>query len=291
MFPTWVDFKKLFRELLSISLAIFAIKIIYTYWEKSGTLLLGLSVSKEMVAYFTFALLYAKKLMMVSDSVTDVSLPVLSDKYVNDINEFKKLFIDNFNKVFSAVLLSATLVVFWAKEIVWLAVAWKSQDGNKYVDSLPLILPLGFAFVMYAFMNILTSSILIPAKLVKEMIVSFFIMLLITAVSYFGFRTSLGPLEAMSYGMLAGAFFGLVLEIILSQRKLSFKFVNIDHILVLVQGAVIAYSSFTPNIFVKSGLFVMFFALYIWNMFASHFIDKNDILYIFGKLRRIFRRV
>ena len=100
VFPSKSDFKALFKELLSISLAIYFVKILYTWWEKSGPLLLGFEVTKETVGIFAFSMLYAKKLMNISDAVTDVNLPVLSEKYVNDTSSFIKIFSDNFNKIY-----------------------------------------------------------------------------------------------------------------------------------------------------------------------------------------------
>src|SRR3990172_8842858 len=95
--PDKNDFKRLFRELFSISIGIYLVKIIYTNWEKLGPNLLGLSVDAEIVGYFGLALLYAKKLMNVSDVVKDVNLLVFSDKYIHDREGFKGIFSQNFN--------------------------------------------------------------------------------------------------------------------------------------------------------------------------------------------------
>ena len=48
---------------------------------------MGLSLSPEMVAIFGFAVLFAKKILSISDAVTDVNLPILSEKFVDDFLE------------------------------------------------------------------------------------------------------------------------------------------------------------------------------------------------------------
>ena len=142
-------------------------KIIYTNWEKAGANGLGLLGSPELVATFSFAMLYAKKLTGISDSVTDVNLPVLSEKYVNNFEEFKALFEKNFNKIFSFVVIIGTFAAFWAPLVIRLAV------GNKYDDSFSLIPPLIMSFIFYSLLNIVNSSVLIPAKMTKGMIGSY----------------------------------------------------------------------------------------------------------------------
>ena len=80
--PNKRDFTRLFKEIFSISMAIYLVKVIYTNWEKMGNNILGLFNTPATVAIFAFAMLYAKKLMSISDAATDVSLPVFSEKYV-----------------------------------------------------------------------------------------------------------------------------------------------------------------------------------------------------------------
>ncbi len=99
--PNKEDFKRLFKEIFSISMAIYLVKIIYTNWDKFGGYTLGVFTTPEMVGYFTFAMLFAKKIVSVSDAVTDVNLPVMSEKYSQNVDDFKELFKKNFDKLFS----------------------------------------------------------------------------------------------------------------------------------------------------------------------------------------------
>lgn len=283
--PTKQDFGRLLKEILSISLGIYVIKIIYTYWQRSGPLLLGTMISAEQVGIFSFALLYGGKLMTVSDSVTDVNLPVLSRQFKDNIDEFKNLFLSNFDKIFGFIVFSALSAIFWAREIMYLFVG-----SQKYDDAYPFILPLVIAFVFYSVINIIKSSILIPAKLVKEMIIGFVIMLGGTISFYFAGVGYLGPLFAMSYGMVFGSFIGLISMLIFSKIKLDFLFLNLKHLTILIigllfsiLGVVMDFSRFSPY---KFGVYFMAALAYLLVIMQLRVITTENLKIIGNSIKR-----
>ncbi|HLB51714.1 hypothetical protein A3F07_00780 [candidate division WWE3 bacterium RIFCSPHIGHO2_12_FULL_38_15] len=290
VFPSKSDFKALLKELLSISLAIYFVKILYTWWEKSGPLLLGLEVSKETVGIFAFGLLYAKKLMNISDAVTDVNLPVLSEKFVKDTAAFKEIFSSNFNKIYILIIFVAASAVYWSKDVITLLVG-----GNKYDESFPYVLPLVFAFVFYSFINIIKSSVIVPAKLVKELIASFVVLLVGTVLFFILTNENLGSLSSMSYAMLIGAALSTGFMVIISQFKLKFKFITHDHFLLMIQGFTIAWvgagyvllSGQPASLILKAVLYVIFMLLLFFGARISNFISKEDLEFavnIFNKI-------
>lgn len=285
LLPSKADFKILFKDLLSISLGVYIVKVIYTMWEKSGTLILGLYISKEMVGIFAFALLYAKKLVAISDAVTDVSLPVMSEKYLKNITEFKDLFSDNFDKLFVFILFSAFTVVYWSPEVIKFVVG-----GDKYNQSFPYILPMVFAFVFYSFINIIKSSVFIPAKFIKDMILSFIFLLGGTILTYFISLNRLGFLSAMSYAMLAGSFVSLITLVIATRIRLKFFVMRVSHFLLLVQVAVISLFMFVSNSYLKISFYPIFILLFLWGVFTSRFITYTDVrdsfLYLKSKIKK-----
>ncbi len=279
--PTRAEFKLLFKDLLSISMAIYLVKIIYTMWEKSGPIILGLHISKELVGIFAFAMLYAKKLMAISDAITDVNLPVLSDRFVHNFDEFKSLFANNFDKIFVIIVYVAAVATYWAPEVIRLVVG-----GDKYDRAFPFVFPIVFAFIFYSFINIIKSSVSIPAKYSRDMILSFVLLIGGTLGFYFATASWLGALEAMSYGMFAGALVGFMYLVISSQHKLKFVYFNHDHVLILVQCFAISLAWSIDNLFIKSGTFAVFTALFVWAAFITHFVKKSDIHLFLGKLRK-----
>ncbi len=283
--PSKSDFKRLFKELFSISLGIYLVKIIYTNWEKIGPNLLGLTVTPEIVGYFGFALLYAKKLMNVSDAVTDVNLPVFSDKFVHDRGGFHELFTRNFNRLYALIVFIGASAVFWVYEIVTIVVG-----SEKYNNSLPLMLPMVFAFIFYSFVNIVKSSVIIPAKLVKEMILSFVILIGGTLLFYFMTQGWLGNLQAMAYGMVAGGFLSFLSLALISQFKLGFKFINHDHWLILLEGLAISACWVMGNLYIKIPLYLVLTLLFIWGTLISGFVRKEEYALVFQKTREILSR-
>src|SRR5690606_5406974 len=96
VFPTKDEFKKITKAVFAISLGVYLVKIIYTFWEGIGPLVLGLHLDTTQIGFFSLAVLYCGKLMTISDSVTDVSLPVFSKEYSADTKAFKDMFLSNF---------------------------------------------------------------------------------------------------------------------------------------------------------------------------------------------------
>ena len=265
-FPSKEDFHRLFKDILSISLGIYAVKIIYTYWQKSGPLLLGLSVSPEQVGIFSFALLYAGKLMVVSDAVTDVNLPVLSKKFVENIDEFKETFSSNFDKIFALIIFIAVSAVFWLREVVLIFVG-----SSKYDEALPFVLPLVCAFILYSIVNIVKSSIIIPAKLVKELILSFVLMLAGTVGFYFAFLGTFGRLGAMAYGMPLGALLGVLYTMFVSWSRLKLSFLDLRHWLLL--GLAVAAGVFQFEFSIKKILaYLLFCGIFLGLSHAFDFV-------------------
>lgn len=276
--PSRDDLKRLLRDILSISLAVYVVKIIYTYWQRLGPLLLGLSVSPEQVGVFSFALLYAGKLMTISDAITDVNLPVLSKKYVEDIKGFRILFTRNFDKVYAFIVFSAAAAVFWSQEVIRLLVG-----SGKYDLSFPFILPLVFAFIFYSLVNIVKSSILIPARMSLEMIASFLLMLGVTTGVYFIARPSVGSLPAMAYGMLFGSLSGLAALFAATFYKLRFSFMNFFHLIILVISLALCVSG-SFGFLAKTAIFVLFLLFYTWIVFRFKVATRDQVVFLKNKV-------
>lgn len=271
-FPTKREFVDLFKQLFSISLAIYIVKVLYTNWENIGPNLLGLSMSQEVLGVFGFAMLYAKKILTISDSVTDVNLAVFSDRYVNDPQNFVSSFKNNFNKIFVLVLPIAFTAAFWNRDIIYVAKLW-----DKYFEAPQLILPIIFAFVFYSFLDIIKSSVLVPAKMTKEMVITFVLMLGATVAFYFGTKNIMNPLNSMAYAMWFGAAVALVLSIIQSRQKLGQWIFTHEHYTLIAQSVVIAYAGSAENLVVKSVSFIIFLGLYFWAVKASKLVEIKEL--------------
>jgi O-antigen/teichoic acid export membrane protein len=284
VFPSASDFRDLLKEIFSISVVIYLVKIIYTNWEKFGSNVLGLGNAAEVVAIYGFAMLFAKKLMNISDAVTAVNLPVLSEKFSKSVKDFKETFSGNFNRVFSVLLVSAAAASFWAPELVRLAAG--EQKYLEYFDSLRLIPPLVVAFIFYSVVNILKSSVMVPAKLVKELLIGFVLLLAGTASSFFMLTKFFNPLDSMAWGMALGSGLSFIFIRWAVKRNLRFSFFKRDHWLVLIQAVSIIVAGTSDNLKVKVAAFLPLLLLLLLGLFISKFFTRRELLIVRKKLLR-----
>lgn len=285
--PTKDDFRRLLKELLSISLAIYVVKVLFTMWEKSGAILLGKEFSVEVIGVFSFALLFSKKIVHASDAVTDINLPVFSEKFVSNLDDFKNAFVFNFNKVFSFIIFAGVSAVFWSTELIQFVVG-----GNKYDKAFPFIFPLVLTFIFYSFSNIIKSSIFIPAKFVKEMILGYVLLIVGTISFYFTMFKGFGyyGLTSMTYGLLFGSFLTFLFLTLIAQYKLKFKFMTHDHVLLLIQITVIGLSSSIEPFYVKVLTYVLYTLLYVWALSVAKFVTKEEFSKILVKIRALVKK-
>ena len=279
------DLLRIFKEIFSVSLAIYLVKIIYTNWEKMGSNLIGLENSPEVVAIFAFALLYSKKLMNISDAVTDVNLPVLSEKFSDNFNDFKQLFSKNFDKVYVFVLFSALTATYWAPQITQLLVG-----SDKYNQSFSLIPPIILAFIFYSLINIVKSSVFIPAKQVKSMIITFVLLIVGTGSFFLLFQSRLGVLPAMAWGMALGGFLGFLFSVLYIRYSLKLHFFIHDHWLLLIQSFVICLLWDISNLSLKFIAYLALLALFVWGVMITNFVTKNDLLNLIDILNKFKAR-
>lgn len=270
--PSKKDFFGMFREIFSISVAIYIVKILSTNWEKLGPNLLGISNSAEIIAVFAFAMLYSKKILNISDAVTDVNLPVLSEKFKEDTQSFKSIFKDNFDKIFSFIILSSVTASYWAPQIIDVLVGDKYSESYRYI---PLVL---LAFVVYAFLDIVKSSIFVPAKNTYSMVLTYLLLMVATLLS---FKLSLfyyEPLFAMSLSMAAGTIFAYLASIIFIRMNLNYDFFSYKHWIILIQSFVIGWAGIYLTFIYKAIIFPVVIGLIIYALILAKFVNETDLM-------------
>lgn len=214
--PQKSEFQKISLSLLGLGLVIYVGKLLYMFWQKLGILYLGTQVSAAEVGIFSFALLYALKLLVVPDAVTDVNLPAMTNHFYRDAEGFKSRFLANFVKVYSLMLFAGVAATFWAKDLFHLLV------GAKFDAAVPLIPPLMLAVFVYGLLNLLGASVFIPGKFLKEII---FYHLLLVGFTLIGLGAGLAlnrpPLMVVSWSMAAGGLAALLfLSLLLRRQKI-----------------------------------------------------------------------
>ena len=272
LLPSKSDFKILFRDIFSISIAIYLVKILATNWERLGTNVLGLYGRPEVIAIFAFAVLYSKKILSISDAVTDVSLPVLSEKYSKDIDDFKLSFKKNFNKIFGFIILASAVACFWAPQLISILVG-----GNKYAQSYKYIPAVLLAFVVYSILDIVKSSVHVPAKMVKQMILTYLLLVVVTVTSFYIGNKYVDGLMSMSVALAVGSVLSLVYVIFSTVKKLDLIFFDGNHWLVLAQSTAIGWFGITAGLTTQLLLFPPIMFLLIYALFLSKIFDRKEI--------------
>ncbi len=257
--PKWGEIKDIVKAVLSIGIAIYAVKIIYTFWQRLGPLFLGTRLSAENVGVFNFALFYATKLLTVSEAFASINLPVMTKKFVENVEKFKRDFLDNYYKIYSFILLAAVSAIFWVPEILHIVV------GHKYDSAIVLIPPLVFAFTAYSLLNLLGSSIIVPAKLLKELVSYYLVLIVGTVLGFFVFIfLKMNLLLAMSLAAFFGS--GAALALLLYYVYQRLDFLVMDKTIVKLSAAILPLSAlfyFVSNPLLKSFVYVLFLVLYM----------------------------
>lgn len=291
--PTKSEYKRMFVELLSISLAIYGVKIIFTAWQELPVLILGQKYPLESIGIFAFAFNFASKLMTISDSITDVNLPVFSKKALESTKEFFNDFNENFNFLYSVIFLVGSSIIFWSREILILADEFiflvTSLAGfdlgkniyEKYSPSVYLFFPLIISIIFYSFLNILKSSIYVPLSRLKKMINSYLVLFFVTFGTFYMLdylNTDLDGLILMSWSLAFGALLSFVYcftdillhfkEQIVSSKNTAFT------ILCLV---ISSFSLFDLNILTKLIYYSLFLVIinFVFNINLLKIIKKR----------------
>ncbi len=219
-FPTKTEFFSLVKNLLKISLAIYFVKILFTAWQEIPVAVLGKQYSLELLALFTFAFNFSSKLMSISDSVTDVNLPVYSKKFED--KDFFEHFSQNFNVLFHFIFFVGISASYWAKEILQVADLMIYKVGavlslelskniyERYQEALILFLPLILSIVFYSYLNILKSSIFVPLEKLRKMMISYLLLIFGSFLTYLICINLLPGLISMSIALAVGSFIAFV---------------------------------------------------------------------------------
>jgi len=268
--PSGGEFKLIFRNVLILSLGIYFVKVLYTLWYKFGQITLGYFESLEVVGIFSFAVLYSSKLMAISDALTDVNLPVFSKEFTQNLEGFKKLFHENFDKLYVLILFAALSQIYFSKEIILFAV------GSKYSSVFPIIVPLVLAFTFYSYVNIIKSSILIPSKMIVEMSVSYFILLFTSVASFFMLSVlKFSSINSMSLALFLGSALSFISLYFMIKRGLKFNILDQKFLVLTICLTLITF----PHFFV-SGFLLRFLFYLVYSLICLYVVDKLKVISI-----------
>jgi O-antigen/teichoic acid export membrane protein len=283
--PTKQEFYELSLKLLKISLAIYAVKILFTAWQEIPIAYLGKIISLETLALFTFAFNLSSKLMSISDSVTDVNLPVFSKKSTEIFSEYFSEFSKNFNLLYYFIFLCGISVAYWSREILIGSDIFITTIGSlvgidlykniysRYSDSLVLFLPLLLSIIFYSYLNIFKSSFFVPLEKLKKMIITYFVLIFGTGFSYLFFNGYFVEILSMAYSLLVGSFMSFVLATYFIYKTFKKNLLDTSKILFTMLSILVGvFSSFVSLDFYSKVVIYLFYILLVFYLFRVNLL-------------------
>lgn len=222
LIPNKKEALSIFNSIFSISLSIYVVKLLFTLWKDSPKLYMNyvLDINEVVISVYAFAFLYASKLLIFSDSITDVTLPVMSKEYFKNSNDFIKVYKSNFNKTMLIITFAASVASFWNRDIIMLVIK------PEYLPSTSIIPLIMFGVLSYSAINLLKSSVFVPAKKLKLLISSYASMLIFVYVCIFVLiKFGFGALNSVSIGFGFGTFLALLYTLFLIRYFFKANFV------------------------------------------------------------------
>lgn len=223
--PTWTEFVHIFKAVFSIGLFVYFIKIIIIQWQKLGPVVLANDITDEMLGVFTFVLLVASKVSVISDAVTDVTLPSMTEVYKKSKESFKSEFLKGNSKAYFLILFTSVMLVLLKVQLFYIvdflfSFIGKDPISVKYASGFAIMDPVILGFWAYSHLNLIKSGVAVPAKKLWGAIVSFGIMFISTLLIYR--FTTFEPLMRYSIAMGGGALLGYISMLFSIKKELSF---------------------------------------------------------------------
>ncbi len=273
--PNVEEFKNIFKNIFKIGLVTYVVKILYIMWQKIGILIAGFFLLPKEIGYISFALFMGIKTTFFMEAVSGVNLPVMSKKYNESIEIFKKEFKENFSKVFIISFFGSIAIVFYSREIITLFV------GQKYSPSFQLIPFLVLGCFLYSLINFNGASVILPALMLKEAIYYYIILCLVSCITtWFFLLADLGAL-AVAIGILSGAVAAFVLQNIFIYKKLKIWLFSIQlFYLVLCLVPLVIIYLLNPNQIIKG-------AFFITSLIVFFSLSKNLAIFNWKKMIRL----
>ncbi len=287
-FPRREEFKKILNRVFEISFIIYLARILFTFWQRMGILILGFFVSAFELGLFNMALVFGTKLVILSHAISEVNLAVMTKKFSENYEDFIKTFKRNFVKVFSFVLFVSLSVIFFAREIIVYIL------GNKYLPALKIIPLIITAFFIYTVIDLTANSLFVPARKQRFRLYTFIITVIVSGIAiYLLIQTDSAPFAGAqiqdtnkSFGTALGLFAGILAGglYLIGEARQRFK-INViakkEILIVLALLPIIITNFFSAGLISKMIIYVLntgLFALIIQKLGIINFKNLKTLV-------------
>lgn len=212
-YPRLAEARAVFRDILHTGSWTYAARILSVAWQRVPILLLGRWASPEVVGLVSAAITFGSKLQLLAGALGEVNLAFLSHTFAQSREAFRRLAARTLEDVGAVTLLGALFLVLFADLLV------PVLAGPQYGGAVPLIAAVTWAYASFAFLDIATNTVFVPARRSHLRAASFGVLVLGTLATMVGLRAL--PVPAATVGMLVGGVFGLLLALVLAHARMD----------------------------------------------------------------------
>ncbi|TSC72437.1 MAG: Uncharacterized protein G01um101438_521 [Parcubacteria group bacterium Gr01-1014_38] len=210
--PPPAEVRGVLADILHTGAWTYVARILSVVWQRVPILLLGRWVSPEVVGLFTAATTFGSKLQLLAAALGEVNLAFLSKAFAQSREAFRRLAVRTLEDVGAVTLLGGLFLVLFARELVPILA------GQQYLGALRFIPAVTWAYAAFAFLDIASNTVFVPARRANFRAAGFGVM----AVGTLGVMLTLRqmPEGAANLGLLLGALVGLATAIGISAFRM-----------------------------------------------------------------------
>lgn len=157
-FPSRALVSGVFTDIFHTGAWTYVSRILSVAWQRVPILLLGRWAPAETVGLFSAAVTFGSKLQLISAALGEVNLAFLSAAFARSRDEFRRLAERTLEDVGAVTLLGATAMATFANVLVPLLA------GQRYAAAIPLIPVIAWGYAAFAFLDIATNTLFVPAR-------------------------------------------------------------------------------------------------------------------------------
>jgi len=269
--PTKRELIRIIKAVFSIGIFVYITRILYTLWQKMGPAIVARHVSGIELGIFTFALFVSAKIIMISDAITDVTLPSMTTIYERQKDKFFDIFKNVNSKSLILITVASVGLIFFKKDAFLVvdyifAFVGKNPITPRYESSFSLMTPMIVGFWAYSLINLLRSGYSVPIKRMWQVLFVYIMMLVLTGSLFYSHLLNMKPMPKFAYSLMIGAILSWLLYLTLNQifiRKLIITFEEI--FIILFSGTVIwLYSMNMLNKYILFAVYAALSGIFYW---------------------------
>ncbi|MCL5986681.1 MAG: oligosaccharide flippase family protein [Actinobacteria bacterium] len=273
IFPKKSEFIEIFKSIFTIGLFIYLGKIFFGLFNQSGILIFGYFASNDEVGYLRFAITYGSYILAFSNAVNHINITIMTKKFLQDIDSFKRDFIENFNTFFYMTFFVITIMILFSKEII------QVLAGKPYLVVQPIVIISVFAFFVHMLFEILCGSVYISSKDLRGYLISYVILAAVSTLSIYLFVVLGFGKVGVLIGMLIGTFATLLFSIFRIWKMLNmWVFNHYALIIVVISIPCIIFGMINVGVWYRVALFIIYFAAFWYSTRKFKIFDLFEIL-------------